>query len=339
VLGFNRIILSRKGFDSSAGGDYSPFDPDTGKYIVLPIPIDDKEACISNRLEYEAIRIKKNYLPDYSDINLKSLMETMGKKAIIKGKESQRAHFDPWLGRCPWLSKDSDHHIGAFGQVDGPQTTLMNNYVGKGSLFLFFSRFKPINWTKVSRFNDIDIRPEHLKEGVYFIYGWLRVGGEPIKCYDEIDSKINDPELKRELKERHPHAKAEYFEKYEKKKGKNTIYIADIYLFDNSKEYSGCGYFHELSENLLLTATESAQKSRIGNWIPSRWKMPPGFSSEQCCSYLKRRYTKDGLAETAGRGQEFVFKESDEFCQWFKDKLLPEMRKQNRTPRCRNTWS
>ena len=35
---FNRVVLSRKGFDSTSGGGYSPFDPKTGRYILLPIP-------------------------------------------------------------------------------------------------------------------------------------------------------------------------------------------------------------------------------------------------------------------------------------------------------------
>ena len=41
---FNTIILSRKGFDSSAGGGFSPFDTETRKYILLPIPEEDEMA-------------------------------------------------------------------------------------------------------------------------------------------------------------------------------------------------------------------------------------------------------------------------------------------------------
>lgn len=39
-----KLILSRKGFDSASGNGYSPFDPKTGKFIVLPIP-EDEERC------------------------------------------------------------------------------------------------------------------------------------------------------------------------------------------------------------------------------------------------------------------------------------------------------
>ncbi len=135
---FGKVVLSRKGFDSIAGGDYSPFDPDTGKYVVLPIPVDDKERAISYSLKYEDIRIQSDCLPGYSETNLKSLMKAMGKKATIKRIESEYAHFDPWLVNCPWLEGDSKHPIGAFGQVDRPQTYLHKQGVGEGSLFLFW---------------------------------------------------------------------------------------------------------------------------------------------------------------------------------------------------------
>ena len=331
MLGFNRIILSRKGFDSSAGGGFSPFEPHTGKYIVLPIPQDAEESYIGNKLKYEEIKIKNSHFEGYNESNLKELMNRIGSwPPKIKRNNPEYAHFDPWLGSCPWLSKNNDHHMGAFGQVSGAQTILCKNEVVEGSLFLFFSRFKPINWTEVSKFDDIDINHEHIKAGLYFIYGWLRVG-KIIQRFDHIHSNLEEMEAKELV--RHPHATPEYFEKYEKKRGKNTIYIADKNLFENSTKVDGCGYFTKLSKNLLLTATDSAQEHCSEKWLPSRWKMPPGFSFETCLSYLKDEpkwiRTKDGsyLVQHKGPGQEFVFKGSDEFSQWFKDILLLEMRK------------
>ena len=337
MLGFNRIILSRKGFDSSAGGGFSPFDLDTGKYIVLPIPENKKDRDISTP-KYEDIKIESRYFEGCDASNLKELMWAYHYRwpPIIKrnkSEESDYAHFDPWLGSCPWLSEDSDHHkgIGAFGQVDRAQTILCKNGVGEGSLFLFFSRFKPINWTKASRFNDIDISTEHLKEGVYFIYGWFKVG-EVIDKFEKIDnSDLLSQGEKTKLKEHHPHATQKYFGECRDKN--NTIYIADKLLFPYDT-VGGCGYFDRLSENLLLTATDSAQEHCKVNWIPSRWKMKPGFSFETCKSnFTERKHwydtDRDGsyLVKTGWRWQEAVFEESEEFCQWFNDKLLPEMRK------------
>jgi len=222
VLGFNRIVLSRKGFDSSAGGGFSPFDPETGKYIVLPIPQGAGKSYIGNKLKYEEIKIENNYFQRCSTSNLKELMEKTDRwPPKIKGKNPEYAHFDPWLVRCPWLSKDSDHNIGAFGQVGGAQGVLNNRCVATGSLFLFFSGFKSI---KESKFDCIDINAQLLhREGAYFIYGWLRVGGEPIISYDEINSKINEPKLREALKERHPHATQAYFDKVDPFRRKKLI--------------------------------------------------------------------------------------------------------------------
>ena len=251
VCRFGKVVLSRKGFDSSAGGGYSPFDPQTGKYVVLPIPVDVSERDICNSLKYEDIRLQSTCLPRYSEKNLKSLMKAMGKKAKIKGEESEYAHFDPWLGHCPWLAGDSNHSIGAFGQVDKAQSHLDNQDVGEGSLFLFFSRFTPIGQNWENRIVP-DISCEHLNEGLYFIYGWLKVK-ERIQKYENI----HDPRLL----SRHPHATKRYFEKHVN----NTLYIADDFLFSDRSHFRGCGYFPRLNKDLCLSASDSAQEPR--SWI------------------------------------------------------------------------
>ena len=311
---FGKVVLSRKGFDSSAGGGYSPFDPQTGKYVVLPIPMGKSERKISNSLKYEEIHIERDCLPGYSETrNLKSLMG--GKKATLqtKGKkeESEYAHFDPWLLDCPWLAEGSNHQIGALGQVGVPQAHLDNQKVREGSLFLFFSRFTPIgqNWEK--RIVP-DISCEHLNEGLYFIYGWLKVG-KVVKEYKEIRDE------KRLL--RHPHATPAYFEKEDPflRKKNNTIYIADELLFPDNK-IPGCGYFRTLREDLCLTASDSDQQ-KLGNWIPRRWRLPKFFDKTRPSYLPKGKWpkNKDGscLVEIPRRWQEAVFEESEEFCQWF----------------------
>jgi hypothetical protein len=311
---FGKVVLSRKGFDSSAGGSYSPFDPQTGKYIVLPIPVSKEESKICNLLKYEDISIKGNYLDGYPETNLKSLMKAMGKKAIIKDKESEYAHFDPWLGDCPWLAGDSNHSIGAFGQIGMPQQHLDKQKVREDSLFLFFSRFKPMKSIGQNRENIIvpDIGDENLKKGLYFIYGWLKVK-KVIRQYGDIqdDNRLS----------RHPHATQAYFDKEDRvvRKKNNTIYIADEFLFNDGSNIRGCGYFPRLNTDLLLTAP--AQESEK-NWIPSRWRLP-GFLYDKCLSVMngKGRPCNDGsgsyLVNTPGRWQEAVFEESEEFCQWF----------------------
>jgi len=315
---FGKVILSRKGFDYSAGGSYSPFDPQTGKYIVLPIPVSKEESKICNLLKYEEISIKGNYLDGCPETDLKSLMETMEKEATIKtkdGKEkSEYAHFDPWLGPCPWLAERSNHQIGAFGQVGKPQAHLYNQEVRKGSLFLFFSRFTTIDKNGENKIV-LGISRENLNKDLYFIYGWLKVK-KIIQQYEDI---IDDKSLQ-SLKSLHPHATEKYFETYPN----NTLYIADEFLFNDGSNFPGCGYFPRLNEDLCLSASDSAQEQQ-GKWRPSRWSLQ-GFFKEKCLSVLKDKpQIRDGswLVETNWQWQEavFDFDESEEFCRWF-DRLL-----------------
>jgi len=315
---FGKVILSRKGFDSSAGGDYSPFDPQTGKYIVLPIPVADKELDICNPLKYEDIQIQRDYLPGYSETNLKSLMKAMEKKATINGEESEYAHFDPWLGHCPWL-EEGNHQIGAFGQVGIPQAQLHNQGVGEGSLFLFFSRFTTIDKNGENKIVP-GISRENLNKDLYFIYGWLKVK-------KVIREHVDDC-----LWSRHPHNTKKYFDYYAKienaksENGKNTIYIADEFLFNDGSNFPGCGYFPRLNEDLCLSASDSAQEQQ-GKWRPSRWSLR-GFFYENCRSVLKdkdKERVRDGfwLVDTNWRWQEAVFDfgESEDFYPWFRKRL------------------
>ena len=300
---FGKVVLSRKGFDSSAGGGYSPFDPQTGKYVVLPIPDGEIGDYIGNGTRYEQIRIKPNYLDRINASTLKELINSdalrfVNKKAKVKEAITNNyAHFDPWLGSCPWLSEDSDHHIGAFGQEGRPQGHLCNQHVREGSLFLFYSRFVPIEGRK----NNLGINIG--KEGAYFLYGWLKVKGPPIKHFTDIANK--------EMRSRHPHATQAYFNKEDPvvRKKNNTIYIADELLFPDDT-IPGCGYFLKLSKKLLLTSREHLDD-------PTWWELPGFFYSVNKPTYLrkeerwhKKQKSSSYLVQIPRRGQEFVFDES-----------------------------
>ncbi len=312
MYGFNKIILSRKGFDSAAGHGYSPFDSTTGKYIVLPIPEDEKGKHYRNSKKYEEIKIEPDYLPGISVSNLRDLIHSLNFSQKTKDVVSKNyVHFDPWLGMCPWLS-GNNHNIGAFGQQGAAQTHLKNQGVGIGSLFLFFSRFIPIN----NRENRIvsAIAPNKLKKGVYFIYGWLKVE----RIIDKFEDIRSDNRYRHLLLD-HPHASEECFKEKENKR--NTIYIASEFLL-NGCSIPGCGYFPKLSEELLLTSKNPNEEP------PNTWDLPL-FFRDQPPTYFPKDKQKwkpnpDGKTCTVrapNRGQEFVFKESEDFCRWFQDLL------------------
>ena len=107
-----KIVLSRKGFDSSAGGSPSPIID--GRPISIPIPVKDRSETT------------------YGDLGLGEIVER-----ITRGRlnDADLCHHDPMfeLGRC------------AFGQTGAAQGHLANNEVGVGDVFLFFGLFSEID--------------------------------------------------------------------------------------------------------------------------------------------------------------------------------------------------
>ncbi|WP_343081446.1 hypothetical protein [Ostreiculturibacter nitratireducens] len=103
-----RIIFSRKGFDSGAGGAPSPIID--GRPISLPIPTNRRSETT------------------YADLGLSEIVEAATKGRIAG---TSLCHHDPMFenGRC------------AFGQTGAAQAHLANNAVGVGDVFLFFGLF------------------------------------------------------------------------------------------------------------------------------------------------------------------------------------------------------
>ena len=102
-----KIIFSRKGLDSTAGGIPSP---KKGENIQsFPIPY------------------KTNTLTSYKYLGFGKEINQLSKKKI---KPSDTCHYDPNL------------ETGQFGQVGAAQTHLENNKVGIGDIFLFWGWFR-----------------------------------------------------------------------------------------------------------------------------------------------------------------------------------------------------
>jgi hypothetical protein len=105
-----RIVLSRKGFDSTAGGCPSPIRD--GRPIGLPIPTRDRSAT------------------RFADLGLGGLVEALTRGAV---PGSTLCHLDPDLER------------GAFGQTGAAQSHLANHGVREGDVFLFFGLFRELD--------------------------------------------------------------------------------------------------------------------------------------------------------------------------------------------------
>lgn len=105
-----KIVFSRKGFDSAAGGGASPIVG--GRPVSLPIP-----AGAASNTSYGALGL--------GDLALAASKGRYGPDALC--------HHDPMFlagDRC------------VFGQVGAAQTHLLNRGVGPGDVFLFFGLFR-----------------------------------------------------------------------------------------------------------------------------------------------------------------------------------------------------
>jgi hypothetical protein len=136
-----KIILSRKGFDSSTGKRPSPIFPDKSM-LSLPIP-DDKSAIAYKEIAWN------------SWASVGQLV-----KQLAGFDPDDRAHLDPDLN---FLSRPRmSGWRPMFGQADQAESHLENMDVGPGDVFLFFGLFRSIKsegslWRYVST-----SRPRHV---------------------------------------------------------------------------------------------------------------------------------------------------------------------------------
>jgi hypothetical protein len=145
-----KIILSRKGFDSSAGGVASPLFPD-GTLLSLPIP-------------------DQNGTVPYGDLcwgeyPLGDLVESLTHNRIDR---QTRAHLDPDLYSAIRARPPAWRPL--FGQDGAAQSHLVNQGVGVGDLFLFFGWFRSVELTH-GQYRFVKNAPD-----LHLLYGWLQVG-------------------------------------------------------------------------------------------------------------------------------------------------------------------
>ncbi len=145
-----KLILSRKGFDSSAGGCPSPVFPDSSFY-TLPIP-DPR-----SRIAYKDI--------NHQGINVGKLVS--GLTGNRRGG-TRKAHLDPDL-IADVYSRETGWRP-CLGQTGAAQGHLRKQQVGVGDLFLFFGLFRDVEKQGTSWQFVRHARPFH------GIWGWLQVG-------------------------------------------------------------------------------------------------------------------------------------------------------------------
>lgn len=267
-----RLILSRKGFDSSAGGCPSPIFPD-GSLYTLPIP-DPKSTVRYGDLHHAGFDIgglvedltRGTYSPDHT------------------------AHLDP------------DMHVDALprlpgwtpllGQTGAAQGHLRKQGVVEGDLLLFFGLFRKVekvngHWRFVR-----SAPPQHI------LWGWLSIGH--IVAVDTL----SDGALP--WARYHPHFQVG------PDAANTLYIASDRLALDNRKSaLPGAGIFPELKPELVLTRPESSRPSawRLPHFFypqagraplsyhtrMERWQEASAGGDSEFCNL-----------QCAARGQEFV---------------------------------
>lgn len=266
--GKHELILSRKGFDSSAGGMPSPILPD-GRMVSLPIP--DKQSPI----RYADIKFDgESIVPLVSDL-------THGRIP-----PSHSAHLDPDL--FPGSLSRLTGWRPIFGQTGAAQAHLGKNGVQAGDLFLFFGLFRHTTltqgiyaWLKGS-------------QPVHVIWGWLQIG-EILPVDKSEAQRYNWAAYHPHFHRGHEHNNVIYVSSQQLRF--DGVSIQDV---------GGAGIFRCFSRNRQLTA-HSAPSTSIwdlpGWFFPENGRKPLTYHGD-----LGRWRRTDDRTElrTAARGQEFI---------------------------------
>lgn len=143
-----KIILSRKGVDSSAGGFASPIFPD-GSLLSIPIP--DKRSSVC-------------YRDLCGPVKMSTLISQLS-NGRIKGSEA--VHLDPDLLEASIVRETEFQPL--FGQCGAAQSHLASHHISGGDLFLFFGWFRQVEQYK-RRWRYVPGSPNR-----HIIFGWMQI--------------------------------------------------------------------------------------------------------------------------------------------------------------------
>ncbi|MDI3324405.1 hypothetical protein QKW35_08460 [Pontibacterium granulatum] len=262
-----KLILSRKGTDSSAGGLPSPIMPE-GRLLSLPIPQSDAP------IRYSELMAGKQ--------SLSSLIKQLGGKQWRSG-----CHLDPDIDRT--LLKDASNWLPAFGQFGAAQRHLEQEGVGKGDLFLFFGWFRQTERVK-GKIQFVKGAPD-----IHQVFGWMQVG-EILKPSPSANEAILAcyPQLAN-----HPHMQKDY--------QFNTIYLPSEQLTLNGRSTGlpGFGTFPQYSPALQLTTPgENRTHWTLPQaFYPDQFETALSYHRQ---SWRWSRVEERVQLQAAARGQEFV---------------------------------
>ncbi len=217
-----KIILSRKGFDSSSGGVPSPIFPDC---MMMSLPIPDRLSGIAYK--------------DVAGNHWLSMGEAVSQLAGIP--PTHRAHLDPDLAPRSLPRQKGWRPI--FGQVDAAEGHLRRQGIGSGDIFLFFGLFREVEkassgWQFVRG-----------SKPVHSLFGWLQIAERvPVSTWPTSDRwALYHPHFARQ-----PSLSNVIYTSTERM----------ILPSGKSTGFAGAGTFSQFSPTLCLTALHSDRPGR-----------------------------------------------------------------------------
>jgi hypothetical protein len=261
-----RLVLSRKGFDSSTGRVPSPI-LEGGTLLPLPIP------SRSSPVTYGEISVRGRPLARI----VRDLTPARRKVEAHFG-----AHLDPDLDRASLPRRRGWRPL--FGQCDAAQGVLESHGVGPGDLFLFFG------WFRRAEEREGVYRYGRGAENLHVLFGWLqvgkviRVGEDPVPAWAAY----------------HPH-----FDGVPRRKNTLYVARRRLRLGGEELAFPGGGLFGQLRPELRLTAPGAGRSVwRLPGWFhPGEDRPPLGAHGNRERWSREGGFTR--LA-TVPRGQEFV---------------------------------
>ena len=273
-----KIILSRKGLDSSFGGGPSVVLPN-GYIVSAPIPGDQDEIPYSQ--VYSGFQRQSVY----------DILSSVSSTVLYNGERKKwdmdtRCHLDPDLA---WSSYPrSLNWRGAFGQADAAQSVLEHAHIEPEDIFLFFG------WFQQTEYKDGKLRLCK-GGGFHMIYGYLEIG----QIFYTSKNKGKYPEWLMY----HPHMLPRRIDK-----PSNCIYIGTQQASWN-RDIPGFGVFTDFDPELVLTAPGMSR---------SKWHLPSEFRGLKITYHDPEKSWRKDYFQSACRGQEFVFEENSDVEIWAK---------------------
>lgn len=154
-----KLIISRKGLDTAAGGFANPLLPGN-RPLALPIP--DSQSPIT-----------------YGDIAVPDHRDLIGDLGRGKLRLDQGAHLDPDLDPAS-LPRDA-HWQPLFGQAGAAASHLAKHGVGPGDLFLFYGWFRNVT-RQADGWRFVKHSPDR-----HILYGWFQIGIDLNLAHAEVD--------------------------------------------------------------------------------------------------------------------------------------------------------